>query len=186
LCHKLGLPDTESIFDKYPHELSGGMIQRAALVLTLMPSPQLIVVDEPTSALDAHLRVEALRLLKAITVEDGTSIILISHDLGMVSHFSDRVAILYSGHLVEFGATRDVIGKPSHPYTEMLLSSSLSMDKPSRTLLPIVAGEPPMPGAWPSGCYFHTRCPRAEDRCESDRPALIHHKDRKVSCHYPA
>lgn len=185
LCQQLGLGDVESIFRLYPHELSGGMSQRLALAVTLMPEPQFLVVDEPTSALDANLRVDALRLLRSISRENGTGMLLISHDLGLVSHFCDTIAVLYAGHIVDVGPTLDVLRLPAHPYTRTLVSCSLSLDDPRRDHLPALGGEPPQPGLWPSGCYFHPRCPDAQDRCRVERPVLTKDGTRRVACHFP-
>ncbi|MEU6644009.1 ABC transporter ATP-binding protein [Saccharomonospora sp. NPDC046836] len=184
LCRHLGLGDAESIFRLYPHQLSGGMSQRVALALTLMPAPKVLVVDEPTSALDANLRVEALKLVQSVARDDGTAIVLISHDLGLVSRFCDAIAVLYAGHLVEYGPTSELLHVAAHPYTATLISCSLRLDGPRRTALPTVGGEPPLPGHWPSGCYFHPRCPEARDRCSLERPTFVAGAERGVACHF--
>ncbi|GAB3588587.1 ABC transporter ATP-binding protein [Amycolatopsis endophytica] len=185
LCEYLGLSDTDELFQLYPHELSGGMAQRLALALTLMPRPKLIVVDEPTSALDANLRVEALRLLRSIAEESGMAALLVSHDLGLVSRYCDSIAIVYAGRLVEYGSMTAVISAPTHPYTATLLNCGLTLDRPSRIRLPVIAGEPPSPGNWPSGCSFHPRCPDAQDHCGDERPLLTNDHDRGYACHHP-
>ena len=185
LCEYLGLGDGQSVLRLYPHELSGGMSQRAALVMTLMPRPKLLVVDEPTSALDANLRVEALRLLNSIARESGTAMVVISHDLGLVSHFCDSIAVLYAGHLVEKGNTREVLTMPNHPYTRSLIGCSLRISAGNRTILPTVAGEPPLPGPWPLGCDVHPRCPNADDLCHVERPLFRTDTGRGVACHFP-
>lgn len=185
LCQHLGLGDTEAIFKLYPHELSGGMSQRVALALTLMPRPQLVVVDEPTSALDANLRVDALRLLQSVARESDTAMVLISHDLGLVSRFCDRIAVLYAGHLAEQGPTATVLRRPAHPYTRALIGCSLDLARPKRVSLPTVGGEPPLPGNWPAGCFFQPRCPRAQDRCRDERPAPVATGGATVACHFP-
>jgi oligopeptide/dipeptide ABC transporter ATP-binding protein len=185
LCEYLGLGDVQAVFRLYPHELSGGMSQRAALVMTLMPNPKLLVVDEPTSALDANLRVEALRLLRSIARESDTAMVVISHDLGLVSNFCDVIAVLYAGHLVETGGTRDVLVAPRHPYTKSLIGCSLRISAGNRIILPTVAGEPPLPGQWPHGCYFHPRCPHAEELCQAERPVFAGDTVGGVACHFP-
>ncbi|OXM60517.1 MULTISPECIES: ABC transporter ATP-binding protein [Amycolatopsis] len=185
LCEYLGLSDTDELFQLYPHELSGGMAQRLALALTLMPRPRLLVVDEPTSALDANLRIEALKLLRSISEEAGMAALLVSHDLGLVSSFCDSVAIIYAGRLVEYGPMTTVIDRPAHPYTATLLSCELTLDRPSRSRLPVILGEPPSPGNWPRGCSFHPRCPDAQERCAIERPLFTNEPDGGYACHYP-
>jgi oligopeptide/dipeptide ABC transporter ATP-binding protein len=185
LCEQLGLGSADLLFRLYPHEISGGMAQRIALALALMPSPRLIVVDEPTSALDANLRIEALKILQRTSRETGMAMLVVSHDLGLVSHYCDKIAILYAGHLMEMGAMESVLHSPSHPYTATLISCSLGLDRPARAVLPVVGGEPPLPGNWPTGCYFHPRCPDAESRCKSEAPSLTSYRERLVACHFP-
>ncbi|MEU0466420.1 ABC transporter ATP-binding protein [Amycolatopsis sp. NPDC006131] len=184
LCAKLSLPEPASLFRLFPHELSGGMSQRVALAMTLMPAPELLVVDEPTSALDANLRVDALRLLRDIAGEVNTGMLLISHDLGLVSHFCDEIGILYAGHLAELGPTTTVLRKPAHPYTRTLVSCSLRLNSPNRVVLPTVGGEPPLPGDWPSGCYFHPRCPAAREKCREQTPVYVTAGTRGAACHF--
>ncbi|GAB3009730.1 ABC transporter ATP-binding protein [Amycolatopsis acidiphila] len=184
LCERLGLGSAKEVFRLYPHELSGGMSQRVSLAMTLMPGPKLLVVDEPTSALDANLRVEILTLLQSIARDSGTAMVLISHDLGLVSRFCDDAAVLYSGHLAETGPTTDLLRRPSHPYTRTLVSCSLRLSQPKRTELPTVPGDSPVPGHWPSGCYFHPRCSQAQDECRTYRPAFVKVADRGVACHF--
>ncbi|WP_031466003.1 ABC transporter ATP-binding protein [Sciscionella sediminilitoris] len=184
LCHHLGLEETDSVFRLYPHQLSGGMSQRVALALTLMPAPKVLLVDEPTSALDANLRVEALNLVRSVAREDGTAIVLISHDLGLVSRFCDSIAVLYAGRLAEYGPTADILGAPAHPYTSTLISCSLGLDSPRRTALPTVGGEPPLPGQLPNGCCFHPRCPEVRERCALEQPEFIAGPERGVACHF--
>lgn len=184
LCQRLGLGEADTIFRLYPHQLSGGMSQRAALALTLMSGPQVLVVDEPTSALDANLRVDALKLLRSLATDSGMAIVLISHDLGLVSRFCDGTVVLYAGHLAEVGPTEKLLSAPAHPYTRTLISCSLRLDQQRRTVLPTVGGDPPSPGSWPSGCFFHTRCPDAQDRCVAERPEFVTADDRGAACHF--
>ncbi|MEU3274246.1 ABC transporter ATP-binding protein [Saccharomonospora sp. NPDC006951] len=184
LCDYLGLGDPDRLFRLYPHELSGGMAQRTALALTLMPSPRFLVVDEPTSALDANLRVDALRLLRSIAGETGTAMVLVSHDLGLVSRFCDSIAVLYAGHVVESGSTADVLDDTSHPYTKTLLACSLKLDRPGRMPLPTLGGEPPQPGEWPSGCHFHPRCPDSQELCRIESPKFVTEAAHGAACHF--
>lgn len=183
LLGHMGFPDPESIMRLYPHQLSGGMIQRASIAMALMPRPKLIVADEPTSALDAHVRVEALELLRDNARSEGAGVLLISHDLGLVSEFCDSVNVLYSGWLVESGATKAVLEDPQHPYTEDLLASSPSVNSPARTKLPAIGGAPPLASATIVGCRFSPRCRLAFDLCQDKVPALRGFGDRYAACH---
>jgi oligopeptide/dipeptide ABC transporter ATP-binding protein len=184
LCSYLGLEDVGEIFRLYPHELSGGMAQRVALALTLMPRPTVLAVDEPTSALDASLRVDALKLLRSVAQDNDTATLLISHDLGLVSHFCDDILVLYGGHVVEAGSARKVLRSPAHPYTRTLISSSLHLSLPARKVLPVAAGELAQPTSWPAGCHFHPRCPDAEDVCSTERPDFRSTAGGGVACHF--
>jgi oligopeptide/dipeptide ABC transporter ATP-binding protein len=184
LCGQLGLGDAQDVFRLYPHELSGGMGQRVALALTLMPRPTLLAVDEPTSALDANLRVDALKLLRSVAQDNDTATLLISHDLGLVSHFCDDIAVLYAGHVVEAGPAGQVLRSPAHPYTRMLISSSLHLSLPARKALRVAPGELAQPGNWPTGCYFHPRCPDAQAVCRAEQPAFTSAEDRGAACHF--
>lgn len=184
LCSYLGLGDAKRIFRLYPHELSGGMAQRVALALTLMPQPTLLAVDEPTSALDANLRLDALKLLRSVAQESRMATLLISHDLGLVSHFCDNIAVLYAGHLVETGPAGDVLRCPAHPYTRRLISSSLRLSLPARKALQIAPGELAQPGSWPTGCLFHPRCLEAQPLCRAEQPSFMVRGDRGAACHF--
>ena len=184
LCQRLGLGGWDAVERLYPHQLSGGMSQRLALAMTIMPAPLVLVVDEPTSALDANLRVDALRLLRSLADQSGTAVMLISHDLGLVSRFCDDIVVLYAGHVAEAGPTAQVLGAPAHPYTRSLIECSLRLDRDRRLTLPVVPGEPPSPGTWPTGCYFHPRCPMAQDRCREERPGVTSELGRAVACHF--
>jgi oligopeptide/dipeptide ABC transporter ATP-binding protein len=183
LLRRVGFPDPPALLSLYPHQLSGGMNQRVAIAMAMMPRPKLLVVDEPTSALDAHLRVEVLELIRAVTREHDSAVILVSHDLALVSHFCDKVAVMYAGRVVEDGEASDVLGTPQHPYTLALLSCSPALSAPSRTPLTVVPGAPPRPGQWHSGCVFAPRCPYVHERCWEERPALCEHDNRRSACH---
>ena len=179
----MGFHDAEQVLKLYPHQLSGGMSQRVATAMALMPRPTLIVADEPTTALDAHLRVEVLDLLRRLAAEERSSVLLISHDLGLVSHFSDAIAVMYAGRIVELGPTASVLANPQHPYTAALLECSPALDAVPRELLPVIQGTPPPPGSWPPACVFEPRCPRAFEHCRQERPAMRSHQGRAAACH---
>jgi oligopeptide/dipeptide ABC transporter ATP-binding protein len=185
LLARMGFEDAESLQALYPHELSGGMAQRAVTAMSMMPGPELLVLDEPTSALDAHVRVEVLKLFRALARDEGSAVFLVSHDLGLVAHFCDTLAVMYAGRVVEHGSTDEVLRAPAHPYTVALLESTTSLTRPPRVPLPVISGAPPAPGRWPGGCVFAPRCPRRTDRCQTDRPALEPRGDRAIACHYP-
>jgi peptide/nickel transport system ATP-binding protein len=175
----VGLPRDRA--GAFPHELSGGMRQRVALALALCPAPNLLVADEPTTALDAPLRAHMAALLRRLAVRQGSSVLLISHDLRTVAAAADRVAVMYAGRIVEAGATVDVLRTPAHPYTAALLGSVPGPDA-RRTRLPSIPGAMPLPGARPPGCVFHPRCQRAAARCRAETPALA---PGRPACFFP-
>jgi oligopeptide/dipeptide ABC transporter ATP-binding protein len=186
LLAAMGFEDTARVQRLYPHELSGGMAQRIVTAIGMMPRPEVLVLDEPTSALDANVRVEVLRLFRRIAVEEGTAVFLVSHDLGVVSHFCDAVAVMYAGRIVERGSTAQIVGAPSHPYTTALLESSSTLTAERRRPVATIGGAPPRPGQWPHGCVFAPRCPRRAALCDAERPQLVPRHERPVACHYPS
>jgi oligopeptide/dipeptide ABC transporter ATP-binding protein len=151
--------------------------------MALMPHPQVVIADEPTSALDAHLRIEVLEILRRLAKEQHAAVLVVSHDLGLVSNFCDSIAVMYAGRVVEHGPSKAVLSTPQHPYTEALLTCSPALDAEPRAVLRVIGGAPPPPGTWPPGCVFQPRCPLAFDRCESERPALETHGARSAACH---
>ena len=166
------IPDPASRINAYPHQFSGGMRQRAMIAMALACEPQLIIADEPTTALDVTVQAQILDLLKELTSKSNTSVILITHDLGVVARYADRVAVMYSGRIVESASARDLYARPQHPYTRGLMASVPRIDGDiSQRLVPI-EGQPPDLAALPPGCAFMPRCKHASDQCRAVRPIL--------------
>ena len=160
------------MIDRYPHEFSGGMKQRAVIAMALSCDPKLIIADEPTTALDVIVQEQILEELRNIQHELGMSIIYISHDIAVIAEITDLMGVMYAGKLVELGTTADIFAKPRHPYAWLLLSSTPSITGPRRVLAPL-EGEPPNLLEPPAGCRFHPRCPFATDKCALEEPPLI-------------
>ena len=169
----------------YPHELSGGMRQRVVIAMALALNPELLIMDEPTTALDVVVQREILGEIETLQRELGFAVLFITHDLSLLVEFSDRIAIMYAGRMVELGAARTLFERPLHPYTVGLMQSFPPLIGERRRLLGI-AGTPPDLRDPPPGCRFHPRCPRAEARCVSDEPELVASGDgQRVACHFP-
>ena len=168
----VGIPAALENFRRFPHQFSGGMRQRAIIASVLISQPELIIADEPTTAVDVTVQAQILDLFRQLNRERGVSLILISHDLGVMGEICDRLAVMYAGRIVETGRTRDVLAEPQHPYTRALIesmpSARLSRDAPLRA----IAGEPPAADALPAGCAFHPRCRHAVALCRTAEPFL--------------
>ena len=176
----LGLPD--SVMTAYPHQLSGGMRQRVTIALATILWPKLIFADEPTTALDVVVQRGVIQLLKEIQQKEGSTVVLITHDLGVHANLADRIAVLYAGKLVEEADTRTILKEPRHPYTQFLIRSLPNLDEKTERLS--IPGRPPALDNPPSGCRFHTRCPLAIDECRTVEPKLISIADgHRVACH---
>lgn len=163
--------DPEVVARKYPFELSGGMRQRVVIALAMGAPPDVLIADEPTTALDVTIQYEILKLMKELTDKRGTSILLITHDLGIVSELCDRVAVMYAGEVIETGKTLDVLSFPSHPYTQSLLYALPDLADPNQPLQAI-PGEVPDLRNRPIGCAFSSRCSKVMDRCKREHPTL--------------
>ncbi len=168
---KVNLSDPDWVLRSYPHMLSGGMRQRTAIAMSLSAEPAIIIADEPTTALDVSNQTAIVMLLKRLVRDHGLSLLLISHDIGMIANASDRIAVLYAGRLVESGATDAVIGKPRHPYTRSLIGAVPNLFRQHAKLVQI-PGVMPSPGSRPSGCVFHPRCPQASAICQDLKPSI--------------
>jgi len=183
LLRRVGL-DLEA-YEKYPHEFSGGQRQRVVIARALALNPRLVVADEPVSALDVSIQAQVLNLFKDLQKEFNLTYIFIAHDLGVVRHVSDRIAVMYLGKLVELAPADDLYDSPAHPYTKALLSANPRMDADETTERIILKGDIPNPINRPSGCVFNPRCPKVQDICKSESPVLIQLGNRQVACHYP-
>ena len=179
---ELGVDRAAERLESYPHEFSGGMRQRVVLAMALVGEPRLLIADEPTTALDVRVQDQVLDLLDEVSARRGLAVLFITHDLGVVAGFAERVMVMYSGRLVEDGAVGPVFDAPKHPYTRGLIRAVPRIDQDLDKLYAI-PGAPPPPLARPSGCPFHPRCSDAFDRCRVELPALRSVDGQRVACH---
>jgi oligopeptide/dipeptide ABC transporter ATP-binding protein len=183
LLRDLNIPYPEVIFDRYPHELSGGMRQRVQIAMGLACKPKLLIADEPTTALDVTIQNQIIKLMKELKTRYNTSMLFITHDLGIISKMSDRVAVMYSGFIVEIGDIKKLFIKPYHPYTRGLIGSVPVVGK-KRRRLEVIKGMVPNLIYPPSGCRFHPRCEYCFEPCDSKIPESIEvQPDYFVACH---
>lgn len=181
LLRQVGISEPEQRMKQYPHELSGGMRQRVMIAMALACHPQILIADEPTTALDVTIQAQILDLLNELKQRFNTSVIMITHDMGVVAEVADRVLVMYAGEIVEEGEVQKVFSRPEHPYTKGLLASVPRVDQETQELVAI-------PGSLPGldeeihGCRFHPRCPFATDRCRAERPAVFTDGNHKVRC----
>lgn len=184
LLTKVGIPDAKRRINDYPHQLSGGMRQRVMIAMSLACNPELIIADEPTTALDVTIQAQILTLLKNLREESNISILLITHDLGVVAEVADRVLVMYCGQVVEEGTVDEIFENPRHPYTKGLLSCIPKLEGPSEEQLDAIPGIVPNPLELPSGCNFITRCSYATEQCKLSEPKLIEQKvsGSRVAC----
>ncbi|MER5393308.1 ABC transporter ATP-binding protein [Saccharopolyspora sp. NPDC002686] len=172
MLESVGIPLPEQRFGEYPHQLSGGMRQRVMIAIALICRPRLLIADEPTTAVDVTIQAQILELLRDLTRQHGTAVLLITHDLGVVAELCDRMVTLYAGETVESGPVSDVLGAPRHPYTSRLLQAIPRIEA-RHTELKAIPGRVPPPDAPPPGCAFHPRCDFTTDDCRGHRPELL-------------
>ena len=180
LLEKVGLD--KNSYEKYPHEFSGGQRQRVVIARALTLKPELIIADEPVSALDVSIQAQVLNLFKELQDEMKLTYIFVAHDLGVVRHISDRIAVMYLGKIVEIGSVEEIYNNPQHPYTKALLSANPRIDQSANSTRQILTGDIPSPLNRPSGCSFHTRCPIAVAECSTREPELRHIGEVDVAC----
>ena len=172
LLDEVGIRDPQAAMSAFPHEFSGGMRQRVMIAMALACQPKLIIADEPTTALDVTVQAQILSLLKNLTKEANSSLILITHDLGVVARYADKVAVMYGGRVVETAYATELYKNPQHPYTEGLMASIPKLDGDPGSTLYTIDGQPPDLSNLPSGCSFNPRCPHAQDKCTMTKPTL--------------
>ncbi|MCK6521591.1 ABC transporter ATP-binding protein [Myxococcota bacterium] len=183
MLREVKIPSPEARVDEYPHQLSGGMRQRVMIAMALACNPKLLIADEPTTALDVTVQAQILDLMRELQTRNGTAILFITHDLGVVAEMADDVVVMYAGKVVERADVQTLFDAPTHPYTQGLFRSMPALDGQRGPLIPI-EGSVPSPLEFPSGCRFRNRCPQATQRCEEAEPALLEHgPGHVVACH---
>ncbi|UWQ28314.1 ABC transporter ATP-binding protein [Leisingera sp. M527] len=176
------IPSPEERLEQYPHELSGGMRQRIIIAIALLLDPQLIIADEPTTALDVTIQADIMELLLELCQSNQVGLILITHDLGVVSQMTERTLVMYAGRIIEAGRTREIINDPQHPYTQGLINALPQQTVPGQRLKQIPGNMPGLANA-PAGCAFNPRCKYATDLCRSRMPDIVQYGDVAVACH---
>ena len=182
------IPNPERVAKQYPFQLSGGMRQRVMIAMALACKPKLLIADEPTTALDVTIQAQILKLMNELKEKNGTAVLFITHDLGVINQMADDVAVMYCGQVVEFAPARTIFhgGAYSHPYTEGLLASIPRLDTPANTRLEAIPGAVPHPLDLPKGCKFAPRCKYATERCRQEEPELIHvTEEQQIRCFHP-
>ncbi|NKN35993.1 ABC transporter ATP-binding protein [Agrobacterium sp. a22-2] len=177
MLEEVGIPEPQMRYRQHPFELSGGMCQRAMIAMALICRPKLLIADEPTTALDVTIQAQILELMKRLREETGTAILLITHDMGVVADMADRVAVMYSGRIIEQAPVEAIFARQEHPYTRLLLSTIPRLDGRPKTILPVIEGTVPDIGDWPVGCRFNPRCPLVSHICRARQPDLAPRAD---------
>ncbi len=188
LLEEVGIPAAEARFSAYPHQFSGGMRQRVVIALALCADPELVIADEPTTALDVSVQAQIIALLKRLCADRGASVMLITHDMGVIAETADRVCVLYAGRLAEIGPVRAVVKHPQHPYTKGLMAAIPTLVGDPDATLAQIPGSMPRLGAIPAGCAFNPRCDYAFETCRTKRPGIYGAGTSDASCflHSPA
>ncbi len=181
MLRKVGIARPEEIMEEYPHQLSGGMRQRVMIAIAMINNPQLLIADEPTTALDVTIQAQILDLMRNLSRDFKTSLLLITHDLGVVAEMCDRVAVMYAGQIVEQGLVDDIFFNTNHPYTQGLLNAIPKIDVQNKDRLQPIVGNVPSLTRMPKGCRFATRCPHAMDRCKMESPPLMEIRENHQS-----
>jgi len=185
MLRKVHIPEPERRLHEYPHQFSGGMRQRAMIAMALSCHPRLLIADEPTTALDVTIQAQILELLRSLQAESGMSILIITHDLGIIAEMADVVAVMYASKVVEQAPVHELFGNPLHPYTHGLFRARPELGKRKSERLETIPGMVPSPLHFPAGCKFHPRCPFRQSRCEHEEPALVGQgADHLVRCHF--
>jgi oligopeptide/dipeptide ABC transporter ATP-binding protein len=184
LLELVRIPDAANRVGDYPHQFSGGMRQRVMIAVALAQRPDVLIADEPTTALDVTVQARIMRLLRDLQDELDMGLVLITHDLGVVSEAADRIVVMYAGREVEEAAARDIYAAPAHPYTAGLLASVPRLQARRGTPLDPIPGSPPNPAQLPGGCAFHPRCPRRGQGCDIEVPLLRDLGSHRAACHY--
>ncbi|KAF2957138.1 peptide ABC transporter ATP-binding protein [Thermotoga sp. Ku-13t] len=181
MLKKVQIPSAEQRFSEYPHQMSGGMLQRIMIAMALLTNPDIVIADEPTTALDVTTQAQVLNLFKELQRQYRTSVIFITHDLGVVAEVADRVHVMYAGKIVERANVLKLFEQPLHPYTRGLLESRIRKEYKSKKL-PFIEGNVPPATNWPAGCRFHPRCPKAMRICREQEPMEVHVDGSSVAC----
>jgi peptide/nickel transport system ATP-binding protein len=181
LLEKVRIPNASSRFDEYPHQFSGGMRQRIVIALALAANPKLIIADEPTTALDVSVQAQIIALLKKLCSDNGTAVILVTHDIGVIAEAADRIAVMYAGRLVEIGPRNEVLGEPRHPYTKGLMGSIPHMGRRGGRLAQI-DGVMPRLDRIPAGCAFNPRCASSMETCRQTVPPMFNAGSSHAAC----
>ncbi len=183
MFEKVNIPDPEKSLDRYPHQFSGGMKQRVMIAMALSCNPRLLIADEPTTALDVSIQAQILSLIKGLQRDFGSSIMLISHDLGVIATVAQKVAVMYAGSIIEYGSVQEIFDNPLHPYTKGLLGAIPRLDQ-DQERLEVIKGSLPDLMNLPAGCKFRERCPEARPDCAKDRPPRFSVKEgHEVACY---
>lgn len=182
LLERVGITDAKLRLGQYPNQFSGGMLQRVCIAMALMCDPKVLIADEPTSAIDVTIQLQLIELLKDLRKENGMSVLFISHDIGLVSHIADRIAVMYAGRIIEQGSVDQIIDTPKHPYTQALIAAYPTHENIGKKLVTI-EGIVPSPKSYPTGCRFHTRCNEKLPICSESVPKVISLSDNQsVEC----